>query len=606
MKREHLPRVAVVLLLLAYVINVPLAWRGKTATYDETSELPAGLTYWRFHDFRMNFGHPPLVKLLAALLLELAGVKAPPLDDPGPLSGDPTRDIQYAYGHRLLFATPGNDADRILRLGRLPMLLFPLGLGVLLWCWGRELFGETVATLVVAFFALDPNMMAHGGLVKDDLPLTCLVTGSAYFLWRCLRQVTPGNLLGVAGFAAAAMTCKYNAPLLLACIGVAVLARALDRRPWPMRVAGRAREATGRLPRLGFAAVVLATAGLLSWAALWQVYGWRFDPTPDPALHFPVASLAERGVAHGERDGNVAKLAAATVYGFLDRHRLVPETVLFGFVANFGDAGNHRGFLCGHSKQGGWWYYFPFAILVKTPIPTLAALLLGLVVLATRRSAQLLRSHVPAGAWCLALPPLAFLGAGMASPLNIGLRHVLPVYPFIYLACGLGAAWLLARLWGRVALVGLAGWLVWGAVVTYPNYLTYFNEAAGGPAGGRRLLTDSNIDWGQDLPLLARWMREHGVRRVNLAYIGTADPTYYGIDYVCLPSGSSCPGGPRSPELPGYVAISATTLSGVYLSDEERAFYRRLLDGAVHETTLGNSILVYYCATPLTGPPAHG
>jgi hypothetical protein len=186
----------------------------------------------------------------------------------------------------------------------------------------------------------------------------------------------------------------------------------------------------------------------------------------------------------------------------------------------------------------------------------------------------------------------------MLSRLNLGVRHVLPAYPFFLLLTGFAVAELLngPRRWPRVMLALVGTWLLVGTLRVFPHFLSYFNEVAGGPRNGIHWLVDSNLDWGQDLARLGQWMQHNKVPRINLCYFGNADPTYYGIDFVGLP-GSWGVWENRSlanPQLPGYVAISATNLAGVGLKTaEQRTYYKRLLERAILVDTIGYSIFVY-------------
>jgi hypothetical protein len=197
----------------------------------------------------------------------------------------------------------------------------------------------------------------------------------------------------------------------------------------------------------------------------------------------------------------------------------------------------------------------------------------------------------------LLLPPAAFFAVAMTATLNIGVRHILPVYPFLLLAAGPALAWLWERgkSWIAGALLAVA---MVESLSVYPHYLTFFNRLVGGPRHGHEYLVDSNLDWGQDLKGLKRWMDRQGVDHVNLSYFGTADPAYYGIACTHLP------GAPffdedriAAPRLPGYVAVSATNLHGVYLERSQRDFYLPLL-AREPDAVIGGSIHVYRVERP--------
>jgi len=186
---------------------------------------------------------------------------------------------------------------------------------------------------------------------------------------------------------------------------------------------------------------------------------------------------------------------------------------------------------------------------------------------------------------CLALPPSCFALSIVMSHLNLGVRYALPLYPFGYIAVG-GAVAYAWRTWraARAVAIVLGAALAIETVCAFPNYLAFFNAAARGSRGGLWLLGDSNLDWGQDLPALAAWQREHAPQHpLYLAYFGIADPAFYGIAYVNLPGGYRFGPPARWPSEPGVVAISASVLQGTRLPPQLRALYGRIaqpFDGA--------------------------
>jgi hypothetical protein len=239
--------------------------------------------------------------------------------------------------------------------------------------------------------------------------------------------------------------------------------------------------------------------------------------------------------------------------------------------------------LLGRISAGGSPAFFPAAFLVKTPLPALALMAAGLWLSARRRERR--------GELALLLAaPAVYAAAALAAPLHLGHRHILPVYPFLFVAAGAAASPRRGRAGPRAVALGgaaacaLSALLVfappWRPQAAFPDFLAYFNELAGGPRGGGRVLVDSDLDWGQGLKSLAAWLRTRGVSEpVNLCYFGTAEPRFYGVRYVNLPGGL-----PFAPEagfekarVPGWLAISATSFSGVYMDPALRTAWRDFL-----------------------------
>ena len=276
---------------------------------------------------------------------------------------------------------------------------------------------------------------------------------------------------------------------------------------------------------------------------------------------------------------------------------MLPNALTEGFVHNQGLGTGRPSFLLGDFSTFGWWQYFPVAIALKTQTVLLVLIVLALVTRAGRRTL-----FGDEGMF-LVLPMALFLAIAMAAAVNIGLRHVLPIYPFMIVAAAGGVRALLSARPQRfrILLIAVAFASVLEAAWAYPDPLTFFNVFAGGPRNGFRSLADSNVDWGQALkPLSFLWMRDNNVPRINLAYFGTADPKYYGMDvhYIwgtIAPNVAPAQQGP--PELPGYVAVSATMLDGVPLDDRMRAFFKPLRD-RVPTADIDGAIKVFWIDQP--------
>jgi hypothetical protein len=562
------------LFTIVFVTLTVSAYRQKSATYDEPQHVAAGYTALRLHDYRLDLEHPPLLRLWAALpLLFTPGIT---LDTASPYwrAGDHGR-----FAHEFVHRT--SPPDRLLHPARFMIVLLGVGLGVLVFAWARALYGFWPAAGVLGLYTVEPNLLAHASLVTTDLGITFLAFGTVYFTWRLAGAVTWGNLIGLTLFFALAQVSKYSALLLGPLVLGLLLVRAARARPWPSRIggAGRLEARRARILLVGAVTLLLAVA---AWTMVWVVYDFRYAPTPESlAVHrFRVTpEVAARAPA------------LAAVMAWVDDHRLLPNAAALGFLLSQAKAQVREAYLAGSYSTSGWWYYFPVAFAVKTPLGVLLLAAAGTAA-AVARWRTFLATNV-----FLFAPIAVFLGAGMIAHLNIGLRHVLPIYPFVLLVGGSALA--LPRTRAEVALV-LAP-LALAAVESgrvHPDYLAFFNALAGGPANGHRLLVDSNLDWGQDLKPLKGWMVRHGVEHVNLAYFGTADPDAYAIDCTHLPGAPFYAADRASlPRLPGWVAVSVTKLHGVYLGEAGREFYRPLLERRP-DAVIGHSIHVYWVERP--------
>jgi hypothetical protein len=566
----HRVRIATVLVLFAVTFSL-LQWFGyrqKSATWDEPIHLAAGYAALTEGDYRLEATHPPFIRMWAALpLLFMDDVRLDTavIDRTLPAEWH-SGDTALSYGTKFLYGD--NDADRLLNAARFMIVLCGIGLGVLVFSWTYEWLGFVPAAAATAFYTISPTVLANTSLVTTDAGITCFIFGTIYFLWRTTLRYSAANVGGLIAFFALAIVTKFSAVILGPLI-VVLLAAA-------------ARAGTCITPRR--IAVLIPALAVAAVLAIWAIYGFRYAPTrsADWVLSLESAPLAQ----------TVPALAHLTAW--IDRHHLLPNMFTEGFLmfAQSTTTTNDN-FLAGSYSTSGWWYYFPVTFLIKTPVGFLTLIAVGVAV-CLRRQRELGRLNVT----FLFVPAALYLAAAMNSPFQVGIRHILPVYPFLLVITAAGVQMLVRTRVGRLALVGsVAAWAAM-LVSVYPHTLTFFNLLVGGPRHGSEYLADSNIDWGQGLKALKSWMTRHDVPRVNLAYFGSADPKYYGISYAGLPAatpGFRLPDAPARwtpPTLPGYVAVSATVLTGVYLDEHWRLFYsglRRRTPTAV----ISNSIFVY-------------
>jgi hypothetical protein len=583
------PRTAIFLCLGAFAVVFSVlqvvAYTQKSAIWDEPVHLTSGYAALAQRDYRVEITHPPFMRMWAALpLLFMRDIQLDTsvIDRTAPAAWH-SGSIAYDFSTKFLYVD--NDADRLLNAARFMIVICGVVLGVLLFCWVYEWLGFTPAVCALVFYTLSPNLLANSSLVTTDAGITCFIFGTIYFLWRTCRRLSAPNLAGLTVFFALAIVTKFSAlilgPLVLLLLVIA---------------AGRRSAITART-----AAAIVVLLAAASFIAVWAVCGFRYAPSQSPSwvLHLDQAALA-RTVP-----------GTALVTGWIDRHHLLPNAFTEGFLmfAQSMLPPNYT-FLAGAYSTSGWWYYFPVAFLIKTPVPFIALLGVGLLVCVRRR-----RELGWVNEMFIVVPIVVYLTAAMASTYQVGLRHILPLYPFFLLIVAAGSRALAGRPAGRVALATLTTfWLVVLANV-YPHTLTFFNQFVGGPRNGYRYLADSNIDWGQGLKLLKKWMDSRGVSRISLAYFGTADPAYYGIEYTRLPAATpsfELPSIARpwsKPALPGYIAVSATVLTGVYLDPPWKMLYAGLR-ATPPVDVIGNAIFVYWLerwpdalvATPPTTP----
>lgn len=252
-------------------------------------------------------------------------------------------------------------------------------------------------------------------------------------------------------------------------------------------------------------------------------------------------------------------------------------------------------FMMGSYSTSGWLWYFPVVFLLKTPLPLLLLLAAAFLSPGTRERRVMI---------FVLLPALVYFGLSCVSKVQIGHRHILPVYPFlILLASGALAAG--APRWMKGACAALLIWNAVGTLRAHPYHIAYFNELIGNPDNGYKYLTDSNLDWGQGLKELGTYLRSEGINGIYLNYFGTADPHYYGIRYVPFGFVDTISDTPSTARARGLragdavdftkekrvlFAVSATNLQATYYGDKEVFSF---LKGIEPEKLIARSIFVY-------------
>jgi hypothetical protein len=550
--------VAVPFLIAVFVTLAIVSMRGKGVAFDETAHLPAGYTYWKTGDFRMNPEHPPLVKLWAALPLLTMDVK---------LSTDWKEwqdGKEWPFGSRFLYDE--NDASRLMFPARLMMVALGAGLGVLIWWWTFMIAGRTASLVALTLFAFTPDFLAHTQLVTTDLPVAVFYFGHAFFLFRALRQFTVRDAVLSGVFLGAALLSKFSAFSLAPSVVVLVAARV-----WAPK--------TSAYPRRSLLTLAL-THTLLPLFLVWAAYGFHFHgPMKSDGTAYYKWQEMEAQTWMGAR----AVLAARTLH-------VVPEPFAYGFLYLLSQSKGRPGFLLGEISDSGWWYYFPVTIALKTPLPELLLIVAGCALLPARWRER---------SWphfFLLVPVVLYVAVALASTINIGHRHLLPIYPFLLVLAGDAVARLMQARWAQIAAGVLGLWLIAGTALVHPDYLAYFNELAGGPSNGWRALVDSNLEWGQDLPALKRWMDETGTKKVTLSYFGTDVPERYGIQYDALPSFLRLrkPLNEGPPTHGETIAVSATNLQAVYIRDPLWiSFTKELRETRQPRAIVAHSILIY-------------
>lgn len=544
---------------------------GTSSTFDEGSHLASGYSILTRGDFRMDPIGPPLVKSLAALPLLLQEVRTP--KDAEAWEGG----RYFDYGFQFLYGS-GNDPELLLSSGRLMILLLALALLPAAYFLARELHGPRGALITLVLATFSPNLLAHSHLVTLDLGFTlfCLLSVGAFTLLS--RRVSWPRVLACGASLGLALSAKLSALILVPALTAATAAYLLAGGGWTFSKGASVFARPGRAGRWQSACLMLLVIGSLSLIVLWAAHGFRYRISPDPSFSAGWETLPWRSEALRAGTEAARKL------------RLLPEAYLHGIAqlqqVTQEEFSGRTSYALGAHSPNGWWWYFPLAFLVKTPPAALIFYLLGFYVL-LRGGRSLWRGH----AYLLAAL-LLFAVLSLMSKYDVGIRHILPLYPLLMVLAGSSHA-VLPR--GNVLAVLLACAAASGLLAAR-HPLAYFNSPSTALADRHLLLAESNLDWGQDLPGLKRWMESNGVPEIKLAYFGSASPRHHGIDHQVLPgyhlyTRYEAEFRRARDILPGdLVALSATNLRGVYLPRKD--IYRLFWD-LEPLAAIGHSILIY-------------
>lgn len=536
----------------------------KSHTSDELPHITAGYAFDRFGDFRMHPENGVLPQRLFGLPSLAEGVRFP-MDE---LLW--RRSVTWQLGWEFFYAL-NNPLDWLILAARSLNALFGVVLGLFIFLVARGWFGRVGGLLALSFFALSPQFLAHAGFATSDLAAATMLTLAPWFFWRHLarRDLTSGLLAGtISGLT---LVAKFNGILLAPIYAILVLGDVWLRGTEGSPGAFRARRlATNLMLALGQAAAAVLV--------IWTFYNLRFTARGPsaPAFEQFAGTWQEMFPSLGWK--RIFVEAAL-------RWRLLPEAWIYGLTNVLNGATARNSFMFGEHSIIGWKQFFPLLFLLKTPLSTLGALLLSL----TAVTLHLVRARSDVRrTWTVRIAPLlvgtVVVGfTAVSSHLNIGDRHILAIYPMLFVLTGALAARTSLRWLGACFVLAQLG----ETLTIRPHFLASFNALAGGPSRAYRLFVDSSLDWGQDLPALSEWLaaQRGPEEKVYLGYFGSAWPPHYGVrPTYFLPVTTYIVRPPLEPYAleAGLYCISATALAEVYSmqrgpwtdKDEER--YRDL------------------------------
>jgi len=544
---------AVLFLLLTGigVARIVSTYHVFSGTWDEVAHVATGMEWLQNGTYTLEPMHPPLARVAVALGPFLSGIRWDPRLGMWQ-GGNAILAARNQYGHNLALA----------RMGVLPF--FMVG-AFLAWRWTLARYGAIAAGAAALSFTTFPPILGHAALATTDMAAAAGFTAALLSFIYWLEKPTAARSAAFGAAAALGTLCKFSVPIFLLASGAGLWLwrRILERREGctaaPLLLAGRGK---------------IGIAALAAMAALWS--GYRFSLGS-------AAESAQRPYGAIDRLVGTRGWAHEAAYALVEA-KCIPARPLIKGLAQVREKEERgeKSFLLGQVRSRGWWYFFPVALAVKTPIAGL--------ILAAMGAAAALRLSWAGKNWILGAPPVAAaatLSIAMLQNLSIGVRHVLPMYSLLAIMTGVGFQTLWRRAGGgramaRTAAAALLAWQTIASARAHPDYLAYFNELAG--RHPEKILITSDLDWGQDLLRLSSVLRERKIPFVSIAYSGAAE-----LEHLQLPPFRALNPYERAT---GWVAVGMMRrfTGGIGLPDDGFQW----LSAYEPVELVGKSILLYY------------
>jgi 4-amino-4-deoxy-L-arabinose transferase-like glycosyltransferase len=498
-------------LLALFFLQLGIHLTRTSVTYDEKVFILAGYRYWKCGNYTINPAHPPLSKLVAAFPL-----RSKALVDAGNGCSALVPSIYDGYLQAAQFLV-ANGIDSVVIPARWAETSFSLLLGLAMLFGIKRMFGWQEALVALALLACEPVLIAHGSIATTDMAVTAtfFLAVFAFYLFCEKPTMLRGVALGLS--IGATLACKHPALAALSLFWILL--------PVSAWIAQRSQPKQPAELRLRFLRTVLGFvfALALGWACLWATYGFRYYALPN--AHQETMPFASLPVA---TSGLAAQLEP--VVHLMRTVHLFPESYLYGLADILQENSTNAMVLLGNTYPHGRWFYFPIAFSIKTSLPLLILLLLALFQSALYRKR-------PREMAFLLIPAFGYFMFGMASGLDVGIRHILPVYPFFVAIAAAGTCVVTRRFPRAWALV--VALLAFGAVDsarTLPNDIAFSNELWGGTNNTYKFLSDSNVDWGQNLKEVRSYIEAHHIQQCWIAANGTPEVALATLPCRLLPA----------------------------------------------------------------------
>jgi len=551
--------IVIILLAVFLLLNLYLAVTDSQ-TIDEGPHIAGGYSYLKTGDFRINPEHPPLLKELSALPLLFYNPLLP-------LNHESWSNYnEWDFARQFLYHN-NKPADTIIFLARLAPILIGILLGFYIYKWAKEIFGFKSGLFALFLYSFSPNFIAHAHLVTTDVILTFFFVLSIYYFGKYLKNPNKKTLLIAAFIFSFAFNNKYSSVIFIPILIFIYFLHWLFKR------------------KLGFKKFLITfiVFTIITATVTFFLYGFEIKkPLSDPRV---IRLYQERQEIIDKNQIDIQPLFVRPlitlanpdtkfgnfIYRFAENFPVPAYTYwrgLFSVISH--NYWGHGSYLLGMTGTQGWWYYFIVAFLVKTPISTILLTLLGFLYFLYKLSKKSNKEqkslwrvikNIKFDYWLIIFPSLIYFFFSLTSHINLGIRHIFPIYPFIFI----GASSLIniklknknKKILLKSGFIIIVIYYLFTNLSIFPYYLSYFNEAIGGAKNGHKFLLDSNLDWSQDIKRLKNWLIKNKIENPHLLLFGSLEINYYIKNSLPLPNNETIE--KRGIE-PGYYIISAGPL----------------------------------------------
>jgi len=510
-----------------------------SVTIDEPVHILAGHRHWQCGDFGINPEHPPMLKLLATAPLNFRNLIEPNWDCGSRLT---SKLDSFSFGNLFLVE---NDVDSVVVPVRLAAAVLSLLLAVLVFLATREMFGRSEALTALALLAFEPNLIAHGAVVTTDMAVTATAFAAVYALYRFRNDSSWFRFLVVGLAFGLLLAAKHSAVILFPILLLLLLADVFFFRSGKIGLPKQILRQT-----TAFAAFFLV--GLV---LLWAFYGFQYYSIPSASSS--TVSIADYIKENGRPE--MVESRSAKIVDGISRAHIFPESYVYG-LADIVASGSRNAFIFDRNYPTGQWFYFPLAFSVKTSVALLLLLPIGFAMIFFLRDKR--REFL-----FLLVPPILFFAVALTSGLNLGVRHILPVYPFFIVVAAVGAVALCRKFPPfRYILILILLFHAATAFRIAPHYIVFANDFWGGSNNTYRILPDGNTDWGQNLKFVGEYLTQNNIKDCWFVGMGNSQLKRVSLPCRIMPDTfrlgmSNTLDEPVPPVIEGTVLVSARDLT---------------------------------------------